>query len=359
MNILFTTYQGGMAGSTYSISYLARGLAERGHRVVVAGKAGTLLFQLLQDTPVQLVDLPFRSKVDWQTVRKLRDVIESHDIELVNAQSSYDRYLTIFARWYYRLNVRLVHTRRNGPKSLGGWLHNAFYIRGTDKIVVTSNEQKKIFIKLGYPAHHLYVIHNGTPAENYQTDEATVAELRHRFAIGPTDVVIGCVARIKQQDQLIAALPYLDAAIKVLLVGVEPGTFNEVVAQHSVTNPIIYAGKLNRTETIASYRLMNVHVLPSDEEGFGLVVIEAMGMGTPSIGTNSGGIKDIIRDGENGLLFTNHDPKHLAEKIRQALYDEPLRERLVANGKQTALEEFSIEKTVDNYEAFFQELIKS
>ena len=359
MNILLTTYQGGVAGSTYSISYLAKGLAERGHQVVVAGKTGSLLFQLLQNTPVELIDLPFRSKVDWHTVRKLRDIIESCDIQVVNAQSSYDRYLTIFARWYYRLNVKLVHTRRNGPKSIGGWLQNTFYVRGTDSIVVTSNEQKKIFINLGYPAHHLYVIHNGTPAENYQADEAMVAELRRRFAISSTDVVIGCVARIKQQDQLIAALPYLDPAIKLLLVGVEPGTFDQAVAQHSVTNPIICTGKLDRAETIAAYRLMNVHVLPSDEEGFGLVVVEAMGMGVPSIGTNSGGIKDIIRDSVNGFLFTNRDSKNLAEKIRQALYDEPLRAKFIANGKQTALEEFSIEKTVAHYEAFFQELIKN
>lgn len=357
MNILFTTYQGGIAGATYSISYLAKGLAERGHRVVVAGKTGSLLFELLQNTSVELIGLPFRSKVDRHTIRRLRDIIVSSNIELVNAQSSYDRYLTIFARWYYRLNVKVVHTRRNGPKSLGGWLHNTFYIRGTDKIVVTSNEQKKIFIELGYPEHHLYVIHNGTPAENYRTDESQVAMLRDRFGIGPDDVVIGCVARLKQQDQLVAALPYLDPAIKVLFVGIEPGSLDEVVAQHAVTNPIIYAGDLDRAAAIASYRLMNAHVLPSDEEGFGLVVIEAMGTGTPSIGTNSGGIKDIVRDGENGLLFTNRDAKNLAKKIRQALYDEPLRAKLIANGRKTALQEFSIEKTVAHYEAFFQELI--
>ena len=357
MNILLTTYQGGMAGSTYSISYLAKGLAERGHRVVVAGKAGTLLFQLLQNAPVQLIDLPFRSKVDWHTVRKLRDIVYEYDIQMINAQSSYDRYLTIFARWYYRLNVKVVHTRRNGPKSIGGWLHNTFYIRGTDRIIVTSNEQKRIFIKLGYPDHHLYVIHNGTPAENYRIDEAEVTALRQRFDIHPTDVVVGCVSRMKQQDQLIAAMPYLDPTIKVLFVGIEPGSLDEAVAQHAVTNQIVYTGKLDRADTIAAYRLMNVHVLPSDEEGFGLVVIEAMGTGTPSIGTNSGGIKDIIRDSVNGMLFTNYDAQDLAEKIRRVLEDASLRARLIENGKQTALHEFSIEKTVAHYEAFFQELI--
>ena len=359
MNILLTTYQGGMAGSTYSISYLARGLAERGHHVTVAGKAGSLLFELLQNSSVQLIDLPFRSKVDLKTIRALRRIIVSRHIELVNAQSSYDRYLTIFACWYYRLNVKLVHTRRQRPQSVGGWLQNNFYVRGTDKIVVISDELKQMFIRLGLPADHLHVIYNGTPREQYEIDPSVVQTLRNRLGIGSNDTVIGCVARMKRQDQLIAALPYLKPTIKVLFVGIEPGSLDHLVRQHQVKNPIIYAGKLNRTETLASYRLMNVKVLPSDMDGFGLVLVEAMAMGTPVIGTNYGGIKNVIKNETNGLLYENESPKQLAQKIQRVLQDEALRTRLIAAGKQTALEEFSIEKTVDNYEAFFQELIKN
>ncbi len=357
MNVLLTTYQGGMAGSTYSISYLARGLAERGHRVVVAGKAGTLLFELLQDTPVQLIDLPFRSKVDWQTIRKLRDVIVSNDIELVNAQSSYDRYLTIFARWYYRLNVRLVHTRRQRPRSIGGWLQNNFYVRGTDKIVVISDELKQMFVERGFPSNHLHVIYNGTPPEQYKVDASALATLRHRLEINPDDRIIGCVARMKRQDQLIAALPHLDSNIKVLFVGIEPGSLDHWVAQHQVKNLIIYAGRLNRTETLASYCLMNVNVLPSDMDGFGLVLVEAMAMETPVVGTNYGGIKNVIKDELNGLLYENENPRQLAEKIQRVLEDDSLRTQLIAAGKRTALEDFSIDKTIDNYEALFRNLI--
>ena len=346
-----------MAGSTYSISYLAHGLAERGHRVVVAGKAGTLLFQLLQDTPVQLVDLPFRSKVDWQTVRKLRDVIMSNNIELVNAQSSYDRYLTIFARWYYRLNVKLVHTRRQRPQSIGGWLQNNFYVRGTDKIVVISDELKKMFVERGFPFNHLHVIYNGTPRAQYEVDTSVTQVLRDRLGIVPADTVIGCVARMKRQDQLLAALPHLDPTIKVLFVGIESGSLDQWASQNQVKNPIIYAGRLNRTETLAAYRLMNVNVLPSDMDGFGLVLVEAMAMGTPVIGTNYGGIKNVIKDEVNGLLYENENPRKLAEKIQRILEDDSLRTRLIAAGKRTALEDFSITKTIDNYEELFQNLI--
>ncbi len=359
MNILITTYQGGLAGATYSISYLAQGLAQRGHRVVVAGKAGSLLFELLQRTSVQLVDLPFRSKVDWKTIRMLRDVIVSNNIEVVNAQSSYDRYLTIFARWYYRLNVKLVHTRRQRSLSIGGWLQNQFYVKGTDKIVVISDELKKQFIRGGFPANHLHVIYNGTPADQYQIEESLVPILRKRLNISSSDTVIGCVARMKRQDQLMAALPYLDPTIKVLFVGIESGSLDNLVEKHQIKNPIIYAGELKRTETLVSYRLMNVNVLPSDMDGFGLVLVEAMAMGTPVIGTNFGGIKDVIEDGVNGLLYENENPLQLAEQIKRLLQDKILQNQLIANGKRRALEDFAIEKTVNNYEKLFQDLIRN
>ena len=346
-----------MAGSTYSISFLAKGLAERGHRVIVAGTSGSLLFELLRNTPVQLVGLPYASKVDSKTVQALRGIIVAHDIEVVNAQSSRDRYLTIFAKWFYGLDVKLVHTRRQRPRSIGGWLHNRFYVKGTDKIVVISDELRRIFVRHGFPAHHLHVIYNGTPGEQYQVDESVTHRLGEQLGIQPNDVVVGCVARRKRQDQLIEAMTYLDDSIKVLFVGIEPGSLDELVAKHQVKNEIIYAGSLDHVETLAAFRLMDVDVLPSDMDGFGLVLVEAMAMGTPVVGTNFGGIKNVIKDGVNGLLYPNEQPNELAEKIRLLLEDKDLRERCIAEGKKTALEEYSIERTISHYEAFFEQLI--
>ena len=357
MNILIASHQGGMAGSTYSISFLARGLANKGHHVIVAGTAGSLLFELLEHSAVQLVDLPYRSKVDLKTVRAIRDLVIAHDIQIINAQSSRDRYLTIFAKRYYRLDAKLIHTRRQRPLSVGGWLHNKFYEKGTDKIVVISDELRRIFIRHGFPESHLHVIYNGTPRSQYQVDEAQVETLRKRLGLAPDDAVIGCVARRKRQDQLIEALKYLDSSLKVLFVGIEPGSLDELVTKHQVENDIIYAGRLGHAETLASFRLMNVNVLPSDMDGFGLVLVEAMAMGTPVVGTNFGGIKNVIKDGVNGFLYENGNAQALANKIKQVLDDQSLRERFIKEGTKTAFDEYSIEKTVDEYEAFFQRLI--
>lgn len=358
MNLLFTTYQGGLAGSTYSIAFLTEGLARKGHQVYLAGKEDSLLFDLLKDSPVHLIPMQFKSKVDMKTIRHMRDVVRTKNIDIINAQSSKDRYLTVFAKWLYDLDVKIIHTRRQKPESIGGWLQNTFYVKGTDKIVVISDELKRMFIKRGFPAGHLHVIYNGTPkSQYYEIKEEKVEQLRNTFGIQADDVVVGCVARMKKQEQLIRALPLLDEKVKVLFAGIDPGSLDEVIQRHHVKNEIIYAGHLPHADTLHLYKLMDVNVLPSTMDGFGLVLVEAMALGTPVVATRAGGIMDVVDDGVNGLLYEHEDIEGLADKIKAILYDAELRSKFIANGKKTALENFSIERTVNNYEEFFQSLL--
>ncbi|WKN32040.1 glycosyltransferase family 4 protein [Porifericola rhodea] len=360
MRILLTTYQGGLAGSTHSIAFLAEGLANRGHQVYLAGKKDTRLFEKLKNTAVHLVPMRFKSKLDMQTVKAIKELVEAEKIEVINAQSSKDRYLAIFAKWKYKLDVKLVHTRRQRPESIGGWLQNSFYIKGTDKIVVVSDELKNIFIQKGFPAEHLHVIYNGTPAEQYQNiDEQRVQELRNELALSSNDTVIGCVARMKEQDQLVKALPHLDENIKVVFAGIPEGSLDHYIKRYKVKQKVIYAGKLSHRDTLHLYKLLNVNVLPSTMDGFGLVLVEAMAMGTPVVATRSGGIVDVVDDGINGLLFENNNIPDLSKKIKTVLFDDEVRQSFIKNGKVTAFEKFSLDKTIDNYEKFFYELLES
>ena len=104
MNILFLTYQGDVAGSTNSISYLAKGLAEKGHHVVMGCREDSVLFKMLQKTKVQCEPMTFRKKFDWQNIQHIKNIVKKHNIELINAQSSKDRYSSIFTNWLFLSN---------------------------------------------------------------------------------------------------------------------------------------------------------------------------------------------------------------------------------------------------------------
>ena len=77
------------------------------------------------------------------------------------------------------------------------------------------------------------------------------------------------------------------------------------------------------------------------------------------IGTNFGGIPDVIQHNENGFLFENGDIEYLAKCINQLLQDEALRTRLIACGLKTAFDKFEIETTIDHYEKYFLEITQS
>lgn len=361
MNILFLTYQGDVAGSTNSIFFLANGLAERGHTVVVGLRLESLLYKMLETTKVILQPMTFRGKLDLVNIRQIRDAVFKYNIQLVNAQSGKDRYTSILSRWLYKLPVVLVHTRRQEPKSLGGWLQNNFYVKGTDKIIVISPRLKKTFVEKGIPAHHIQVIMNGIPKLRFEEADLNKSEaLRKQFGIKPGDIVICCISRRKKQEQLLQALPLLkNDNIKVLFVGIESGSLDHEVKQLSIKNPILYAGIVSPDEVMSYYPLCTLSVLPSTMDGFGLVLVEAMGMGIPVIATRSQGIIDVLNHQQNGLWFEDGDIQQLAEQIQRILTDDELRQKLISNGKKAAFTEFSLDRTLTEYEQFFEQLVKN
>lgn len=317
--------------------------------------------QLLAGSQVQLLAMPFSGKFDKKTLRLIRDAVHTYQIQLINAQSSKDRYLSMFARWLYRLPVKVVHTRRQTPASVGGFLQSYLYTKGTDKIVAVSGGVKKELVTLGLPPSHIEVIYNGTPRQKFeQADLSSVPSLRQQYGIQEQDFVIGCVSRRKKQEQLLLALHYIEAPVKVILVGIEDAPDLQQLRQgYPVAHQVFFTGTLPNAEVLAHYPLFDVHVLCSTTEGLSQSLLEAMAMEVAVVATRASGNDELIEDGKSGLLFEDRSPEQLAKTI-VSLKDQPLKRKALAlAGKQRALRTFSIENTILNYETFFLRLINS
>lgn len=360
MRILFLTYQGDIAGSTNSISYLAKGLSERGHEVYLGCRKESLLFSLMEKSKVHLIPMTFKNKFDRQNVKLIRDTVKKYSIQIINAQSSRDRYTSMLAKWFYQLNVVIIHTRRQNPKDMNR-LKSLFLQAGADKLVVISEGLKDIFLKAGVSEKFMTVIHNGIPKERYnQWSEERVEYFKNKFNIKPGEVVIGSVSRIKNQDQIVRAVAKLNRPdIKLLFAGIEEKELKDEIQKSKLKNEVIFAGTIPGEEVLNIYRLLDIKILASTMDGFGLALLEAMAMGAPVIATNFGGIKDVISHGKNGLLFKDGDIAQLSSHIQTLLADENLRQQLIKEGYRTALDQFTMEKTIDGYEKLFCNLIKS
>lgn len=361
MNILLITQEDFLAGSTFSVSFLAKGLAERGHNVYVAARKDSLLESLIQGSKATFLPITLRSRFDRAALRQLRAWVNDLQLDIINAQSSKDRYLTIFAKKVYKFKAKVILTRRQYPLGDIGFLKTFFYSKGSDKIVVISEGLKEIFVKKGYSPKHLEVIHNGIPPERLtQWSPEKVDSIRKRFNLRESDVVVGCVSRLKKQEQMIRAMAIVnDPSIKLLFAGFPAGALDDVIRETGLGNVVIYAGFVDKEDVLSYYKVFTVNVLPSTSDGFGLVLLEAMAMGCPVIATNFGGIKDVVEHDANGLLFEDNDVEQLATHIKRLVSSRETRERLVQAGFDTVNDKFTMEKTVSSWEAFFHRMIET
>lgn len=361
MNILITSQYAGMAGSTYSTTYLAKGLSERGHKVYVACPANSLMQELLEDSKVVHIPMQIRHKLDRKNIRHIAQMVRDYKIDIIDGQSSKDRYTTILARWYYKLPVKLVHTRRQLALSMGILGQSWFYEKGTDKVIAVSEGVKQSLIKIGISAQHIEVIYNGTPQEKYdKVNPQKVNALKAKYAIQEGDFVIGCVARLKEQKQLLEAIAFLDQAVKVIFMGIESSPeFQKIISSYTLPHEIHFAGAISNDEVLNYYPLFDIKVLPSTIEGLSQSLLEAMALKVPVIATDLGGNRELIEEGKNGFLFENENTQQLASLIKKLMQSEELKNQLGEYGHKTALEKFSIDRTVERHEQLFENLISN
>jgi glycosyltransferase involved in cell wall biosynthesis len=127
--------------------------------------------------------------------------------------------------------------------------------------------------------------------------------------------------------------------------GPEKESLESMARELGLQGSVIFPGYIDPSDLSEYYSAADVFVLPSIDlngqtEALGVVLIEAMASGTPVIGSNVGGIPDIIRDGYNGFLVPEKAPGDLADRIIRLLQDRDLAARLSKNGLITVNERF-------------------
>jgi glycosyltransferase involved in cell wall biosynthesis len=135
---------------------------------------------------------------------------------------------------------------------------------------------------------------------------------------------------------------------------------HQLVNQAGLSDFVSFLGWVQPDEIPGLLRRFDVLLLPSIwPEPFARVVLEGMISGLVVVATPTGGTKEILRDGENGLLFAAGDAEDLAQKIVRLAADPGLRRRLALAGQQTVVERFPKTKMMDEIESYLQEVFQS
>jgi glycosyltransferase involved in cell wall biosynthesis len=258
---------------------------------------------------------------------------------------------------------RIVCHLENPPAEHYGraarWLLGRVVARVDACIVVSPSLRAAAHADL-HRARRLALIRPGIDLERFDpaaVDPAAVRRLR-----GAAGRVVGIVARLAPQkgiESLLEAVPRLLAAApdtRVLIVGDGPSraALAARARRLGLGAAVDFLGY--RADAEAIYAALDVMVMPSRHEGFGIAFLEAMAMGAAVVGTRVVGSVDAVTDGTTGLLVPPDDPAALAAAILRLFDDPELRRRLVEEGRRRVRAEGSREGMARRTEALYETL---
>lgn len=168
-------------------------------------------------------------------------------------------------------------------------------------------------------------------------DPAMRARLSDGHPDAPLLLYVGRVSAEKRLDWLYAPVTSL-SGVRLAVVGSGPA--EAALRQRFAGTPTTFLGYLQGEDLARAYASADVLAFPSDTETLGFVAMEAMASGTPAVGARAGGVPDVIRHEENGLLFTPGDLGDLTRQVRRLVTDRALRDRL-ARAARSDMERWS------------------
>jgi glycosyltransferase involved in cell wall biosynthesis len=214
-------------------------------------------------------------------------------------------------------------------------------LRRAARILVPSEALRELAVQWGVERARIEVLPN--PVERPSLGDRDGLRERHGFD-GPTLVFAGRLASQKAVDVALQALTRLNG-LQLVVAGDGPDAERLRVLSRDLglNGRARFLGPQPREIVFELLRAADAVVLSSKWENFPHVLVEALAVGTPVIATATGGVTEIVRDGENGLLVAAEDAEGLAAAIRRYFDDAELRERLRA-AAPSSVERFAPER---------------
>ncbi|MDR3609517.1 MAG: glycosyltransferase [Ignavibacteriaceae bacterium] len=194
-----------------------------------------------------------------------------------------------------------------------GWAKLEKTINENCDLVIAVSSMMKTQMLSKTELQKVKIIRNGYDGESFNFKENCHSNSGENLNI----LHVGGFYSVKGQDILLKALLYSKRAIKLTLVGTGPelDKCQQFVKDNKLEKHVLFLGQISHSDIPYLLRKNDIFCMPSRSEGLPAAPLEAMACGLPVVGTNVGGMREIIKDGFNGYLCAPDSPEDLMEKI--------------------------------------------
>ena len=272
----------------------------------------------------QVHDFAMEAKVDMNVVRELVEFAQAESIELLHAHSP--RTAMIASQISYRSGIPWVYhihrsSIRNSPRSFSRRIQSfveSYAIRGCEMLVTVSRRLRREILASGWDRSKLCVVPNGVPSADPINTSSRMERKTWRIGLAGlmrphagVETALQAMELLKQQGQ----------PIELQLIGsFESVEYEEMLAQ--LEHKLTLGGMIKRTGFVSDVseqiQQLDALMIPSQRgEGTPMVALEALSAGVPVVGSDVAAIREVVRDGVEGLLAEPDDPVALADRVME------------------------------------------
>jgi len=339
----------------------------RGWEMVFYGNPATQIYRKASEAGIPVRPVVSRRRFgDFVNAWRLARLARQDNARRLIVHRSPDLFLGVMARGFLRGYTRLIFCQHmHIGKKKKDFYHAWLYSRIDAFVTPVSWLAERVREKTSVRPDHLHIIPHGIEIERFTVGKPSREAARRRFGLPPEAWVAGLIGRLdpkKGQDIAIRALAMLHKSghrPHLLLVGDQSfqegdeyaGSIHRLVDELHLGNYVHFSP--HQADIEWAYAALDVFVLASKSECYGMVTVEALVSGLPVIGTNDGGTVSLIDPGRNGYLVEPRNVDALAAALSSLLENRELVEKMGGAARREAVLKYSHASQCEAWEQMF------
>jgi len=364
MKILHLNTEKTWRGGEQQTLYLLQILQERGIFCHLVCQPDSPMAQKAREAGLTVFPISMHGEADPMACYRIRNLIQTFQYDILHSHTSHAHTLAFFASIGCKV-CRLVTRRvdfsifRHSFLRLSG----IKYLHMADYYIAISRKIKDVMVADGVATDRIFVVHSGVDLQRFEG--VKYDHLIQEFNIKPDEKVVINVAHLaghKGQQFLVRAIPRVVEkfpGVRFFIVGKGEllAELKALAASLGIARELVFTGF--RSDVGAFYKIADLFVMSSVQEGLGTAVLDALAEGKAVVATDCGGIPEIINDGETGRLVEPANPEALARGIIDVLRHPEQAGRMADRGRALVQNQFSIETMAENNLAVYRVLLSA
>lgn len=334
---------GNMNGAMVHCVQLCERLAQQGHRITLVCRENSQVREYVTDMPIEVV-LSAQHRIPTDELRRIATIVKQEQVDLIHAHMSRAQFFGVLLK--HMTGVPCVATA-HCQAIKAHRMFNDFVISNSEanrrtqmrKNFVRSSRIETVYCPIDLAGHKpLAALERSAVRESLGASEETKL-------LG----IIGSVCQRKGHDLLLRALPavlHKFPQVRVAMVGGPHPDYSaeclRLAKQLAVDHAVVWTGFRKDIPQVMS--ALDLCIVPSRSEPFGLTAVEALAAGTPVIAARVGGLPESVDHEHTGLLIKPNRPKELAEAILRLLSDAELYEQCSQAARPAMLQRYDAER---------------